>query len=331
MRAPLASEIDVCEKGWNTMNFVTEQSSNLLVCAAQCMQRVRTLMTSSLLFMAAMLQEALPQQTEPTALYLAARGAYREPSTRHDLGRMDVRCSYCGATHWMAEKLSNSSNRSPRFTSCCLEGKVHLPVLEPPPDTLRQLTTSEDHSAVKFRDINWRYNLAFAITSVGVQEDRSVPPVFRICGELYHNSGALLPEEGEIPRYAQIYVYEPLEALGHRMSNNLDLDAGIMEALQTMFNNSHQYVPLYRHAYEVLQHYDPINDVEIRLRLCEGLNPHTYNLPTADEVAVILPDNHSTHPRDIVLRLRSGPLQRISDLHPAYVPLQYPPAAIPSW
>ena len=29
-------------------------------------------------------------------------------------------------------------------------------------------------------------------------------------------------------------------------------------------------------------------------------------------------------PRDIVLRFRSGPLHRISDLHPAYAPLQYP-------
>ena len=44
----------------------------------------------------------------------------------------------------------------------------------------------------------------------------------------------------------------------------------------------------------------------------------------ADEVAVILPGNHSTEPRGIVLRLRSGPLHRISDLHPAYAPLQYP-------
>ena len=122
---------------------------------------------------------------------------------------MDIPCSYCHATHWLAEKLTNSFNGSPLFSPCCLEGKICLPTQEPSPNTLRQLETSTDHFTVKFRDLMWKYNLAFTFTSVGVQEDRSVPPVFQICGELYHNSGALMLEDGEIPRYAQIYVYKP--------------------------------------------------------------------------------------------------------------------------
>ena len=97
-----------------------------------------------------------------------------------------------------------------------------------------------------------------------------------------------------------------------------------MDGLQTMLSKHHQYVPVYRHAFKILQTYDPANDVEVHLQLTPGLDRCRYNLPTADEVAVILPGNHSTEPRDIVLRLRSGPLHRISDLHPAYTPLQYP-------
>ena len=52
-----------------------------------------------------------------------------------------------------------------------------------------------------------------------------------------------------------------------------------------------------------------------------------YNLPTAnDEVAAIIPgdgsEEHSNH-HDIVLRLRGGGLQRISNLHPSYSTLHY--------
>ena len=99
-----------------------------------------------------------------------------------------------------------------------------------------------------------------------------------------------------MPRYSQLYVYEPEEALEHRISNNVRLNATIIESLQAMLNANHQYVPLYRHAHEILQQYGDMRNVEIRLRLCEGFNPHTYNLPSADEVAIILPDDLPASP-----------------------------------
>ena len=49
-----------------------------------------------------------------------------------------------------------------------------------------------------------------------------------------------------------------------------------------------------------------------------------YDLPAADEVAVILPDDERSHEgRDIILHRRDTGLIRISDRHPAYAPLQY--------
>ena len=39
-------------------------------------------------------------------LFLAARQPYREPTARHDLGRMDIECPHCGALHWMMERLT---------------------------------------------------------------------------------------------------------------------------------------------------------------------------------------------------------------------------------
>lgn len=265
-------------------------------------------------------------------LYLAARRPYQEPVTRHDLGRMDVECIHCRALHWMAEKVSGSTANTALFGMCCLHGKVKIDPIPDPPDIIRTLLTSMEPTHVQFRENIWRYNRSFAFTSLGVQEDWSVngrgrgPPVFRISGELTHLSGALVAEDGEAPRYSQLYVIEPQAALDSRQAQNATLNPGIMALLQNALNQHHQYVPVYQHAYEVLRNYDTQNDVDVRLRLHPGLDKRRYNLPTVDEVAVLLPGTVSTRGRDIVLRLRQNNnyLDRISELHPAYTPLQYP-------
>lgn len=215
-----------------------------------------------------------------------------------------------------------------------MNGQVRLPPLQPPPEPLRHLLSSAEPNAKKFCEDIWKYNHAFAFTSIGVEEDQTVnsgcrcgPPVFCICGELYHRSGAISILGETLPcqlRYAQIYIYEPLAALDACMANNADLNRIIMEGLQSMLTMHHQYVPIYRHAHEILQQYDPGDNAEIQLCLLPGKDHRCYNLPSANKVAAILPETPSTHPHDIILQLHNGPLQRISDLHPAYAPLQYP-------
>ena len=78
---------------------------------------------------------------------------------------------------------------------------------------------------------------------------------------------------------------------------------------------------------EILEGYNVNDDVSIHLRVTPGLDRRRYNLPTADEVAVILPgvdgDSNIHSQRDIVLQKRTGGLQIISNLHPSYIPLYY--------
>ena len=266
-------------------------------------------------------------------LFLAARRPYEEPRMRHDLGCMRVVCRSCGALHWMNEKLYDSTVKNPMFGMCCNSGKVALPLLRDPPQPLKALLECNDRQGKDFRENIWKYNRAFAFTSLQVTEDHTVneqsrgPPVFRIQGELHHRGGPLFPATDRPPTYAQLYFYDPQAALEHRRRQNSGLNPDTLRILQDVLLNHHQYAPIYQHAYDILRRYDPDDDVSIRLRVAPGCDRCRYNLPTADEVAVILPgvagDDTQLRQRDIILQSHGGVLHVINNLHPAYVPLYY--------
>ena len=67
-------------------------------------------------------------------------------------------------------------------------------------------------------------------------------------------------------------------------------------------------------------------NVSIRLTANENHDQCRWNLPTADEVAVVIlgDGTQSYGRRDVVIRRRDGPLRRISDGSPMYEYLQYP-------
>lgn len=66
----------------------------------------------------------------------------------------------------------------------------------------------------------------------------------------------------------------------------------------------------------------------LRMVLIENRNTdgRTYNLPFAPKVATLIvgDENSALQVRDIVLETSDGDLQRINELHPSYLPLQYP-------
>ncbi|KAJ3817348.1 hypothetical protein F5880DRAFT_1451014, partial [Lentinula raphanica] len=222
----------------------------------------------------------------------------------------------------------------PQFGMCCKHGEVCIPLLRSPPEYLWLLYTSQDLQAKEFRENIAQYNAALAFTSLGVSIDDSVnhhgrgPPVFRIHGELKHWSGSLLPKEGSAPAYAQLYILDPRSALHYRMQRNDNLKQETMEGLQTLIRAVNPYASIYQHAYEVLQQHPDIPNLSVSLQVMPGQDRRRYNLPTADEVAAIIPGDGTqvVDHRDIVLRIRpeeGGGLQRVNDGHAAYAPLHY--------
>ncbi|EIW59201.1 uncharacterized protein TRAVEDRAFT_147095, partial [Trametes versicolor FP-101664 SS1] len=244
---------------------------------------------------------------------------------------MDTLCVHCQAHHWIAERLSESSASRPLFGFCCDKGQVALEPLPEPPLALRTLLTGDTPQAVEFRNNIRQYNAAFAFTSLGVAIDDSVttghgPYVFRIHGELCHRSGSLLPAEGNPPSYAQLYIFDPRLALAERVRRNANLRRDTLQRIQAMLSATHRYAAIYRHAHEVLSLQEDA-DLAVRLAVQPNRDRRRYNLPSADDVAVVLPgaegETRATDGRDIILRRRSGALQRIHEAHPAYAPLHY--------
>ena len=66
-----------------------------------------------------------------------------------------------------------------------------------------------------------------------------------------------------------------------------------MQLPQTLLSQHHSYIPIYKHAYKVLSKHEDAMDVSIRLQVMPGPDQKRYNLPTADEVVVILPGDGS--------------------------------------
>jgi len=193
--------------------------------------------------------------------------------------------------------------------------------------------TGDNYSSREFHNNIQQYNAAFAMTLVGVKINNLVtrqsgPYCFKIQEELYHLTGALFSYGDHPPTYAQIYILDTAEQLYVRRLNNRNLDPVVMDDLQTMLLDNHLYISHYCHAYELIREKPVEEQEEITIRLHINLqqDQRTYNLPTAEEIAVIILKegiHHAIDNRDIVLRARGGQLEHISQNSPSYAALHY--------
>ncbi|XP_076920154.1 uncharacterized protein LOC143581216 [Bidens hawaiensis] len=102
-------------------------------------------------------------------------------------------------------------------------------------------------------------------------------------------------------------------------------DIELINYLKIMLDSNNVLVQTYRMVRDCFKD-NP--QAEVRLRLIGGRQQdgRTYNLPTSSEVvALIVGDiGDCLEKREIVVNTQDGSLKRISELHPSYMPLQYP-------
>ncbi|CAH1453014.1 unnamed protein product [Lactuca virosa] len=129
----------------------------------------------------------------------------------------------------------------------------------------------------------------------------NAPYIFKLSGQNYHSMGSLLPTPGSRPKFCQLYIYDTENEISNRStsiggptsastSTSISYDLQIIEFLKVMLDSNNVLVKSYRMVAALI-----VGDI-----------------------------SDSVEKRDIVVQTSSGLLQRISELHPSYLALQYP-------
>ena len=257
---------------------------------------------------------------------------------------MNHECQYCAAYHFIDE--TSGLAQQEEFEICCKKGDVTLQPLKAPPSYLRSLYQDQDPRGREFRQNIRRYNSALAFTSLNYNKDTRVSlnhgiQTFRIHGDLYHLQGPLEPGSHEPPVFAQLFFYDPEFAANARARQHPECNREILSQLALELQGCNPYISIYKSALERLRadavaNLEPLRLIlspQMRLIMEKGADRRRENLPTSNELAVIIPDEFDQDSRrDIILALRDPvdadgrrrpQLTRIDVTHAAYMPLHY--------
>lgn len=217
-----------------------------------------------------------------------------------------------------------------KFSICCLQGRVVLPRPKTTPAFLDELLSR----SASFRSNIRAYNSMLAFTSMGGKIDYNInsgngPFTFRMHGQNYHQIGSLLPIEGDIPRFAQLYIYDTAHEVQNRLNalakgKNNELDEDILRGLIQMLDEYNKLVRVFRMARD---RYESGASEEYSIRLIKNKERgRQFDLPQGDEIAGLIVGDMSNpnSDRDIIVHPRMDKPQSISFLHPSYMSLQYP-------
>ncbi|XP_058747146.1 uncharacterized protein LOC131620147 [Vicia villosa] len=251
-----------------------------------------------------------------------------------DIGDQIWECTYCHAHMWLQERASKTKKgHVPTFHRCCRGGKFVVPLLEEAPPLLRHLLFNKTSTESKnYRNNIRTYNSMFSFTSPGMKFDTTYskkggPPTLRLHDQTCHRIGTLLPENGDRPQYAQLYIYDTDNEVTNRMKcfrDNTEIDENIVHNLKIMLDEFNIHAKVFRMARVVLDD-NALLDLKLRVICDRPEDGRVYNRPTVSEVAaLIVGDIDSACNRDIIIQARNGGLQRIDEFHPAYLAYQYP-------
>jgi hypothetical protein len=119
--------------------------------------------------------------------------------------------------------------------------------------------------AKKFMKNIRQYNCLFAFISMGANIDKSVndsrgPPIFKICDQVHHRVGSLLPPHDGPPKFVQLYIYDTANEVNNQLrclsgddAPDGSLEPSIVHQLMKMLDQCNPFVKKFRTASERLQ------------------------------------------------------------------------------
>lgn len=258
------------------------------------------------------------------------------------IGEMNVICEHCNAMKFRTE--------APGL--CCASGKVKLPPLPDPPETLRALLYDDTPQSRLFLRDPQKYNGCFQMTSFGanIDDERGFNPTFKVTstcttpywidqkhsshlhlspsvqihGQIYHRVGSLLPLPNEDHKFLQIFfVGDSDQEATRRCAIFNALNREIVNNLQTMLHEHNLLVRVFKTKMEEMHSDDHMIVIRPEKRPA-GTHARQYNAPTVDEVAVLIVGDITDH-RDIIIKRRTDEhLRNVTETHRSYDALQYP-------
>ena len=121
-----------------------------------------------------------------------------------------------------------------------------------------------------------------------------VPYCFKIQGQIYYQiNEALYPSEDDYPKYGQLFIVDPQEAIDYRIAANAGTDRKIMYSLEQMIRQYNLFAKSNVMIKKEIEHQRELlgSDTEPELQLIFSLKPgydrNRYNLQRTNEVAAI--------------------------------------------
>ena len=235
-----------------------------------------------------------------------------------------------------AEERSNKGVKKGvfKYNICCGNGKVKLPLVPRTPSYLWQLY-NDPVKGPHFHRNTRVYNTMFAFTSTGGNVDTSInrggsPYIYKLNGQNHHLFGSLIPDEGKDPKFSQLYIYDTANEVENRMrwieaDRSDEINQEIVSGLIVMLDEKNELVKKFRTARDRFEK-DNVVELDIFLKVSKATDGRENRPGPSNEVAgILVGDQEETdQSRDVIVdEIKSG-LQRIPNIHPKLMALQYP-------
>nr|KAJ0227845.1 hypothetical protein LSAT_V11C100017920 [Lactuca sativa] len=139
--------------------------------------------------------------------------------------------------------------------------------------------------------------------------------------------GSLSPDPTKGPRFLHLYLFDTKNEVQNRFRDfggprKTNLDHNIVQFLVTFLGANNEYVKTFKTAKVMAEE----NNLQFyRVRLFNNVVDRRYELPSPGSLGCIVSGDDTTSTTyNIVIFSHSGRPQRITKLHPTYMPLQYP-------
>ncbi|CAG8481212.1 9192_t:CDS:2, partial [Scutellospora calospora] len=144
---------------------------------------------------------------------------------------------------------------------------------------LKDLFTRLDDVEKDFRDNIRAYNSIFAFTFMGVKLDEDLA---NVQGGIYHSIGSLLLVN-DVPKFLQLYIYDTEQETNNRLAIMPQLRHDTLEFIKSVLDQLNPFVA----NFHSISSYNNVTDLCFSIKADHSLDQHTYNAPTASQVAAV--------------------------------------------